>query len=138
MSLNDVGTFGFHNQEISDLSFADGNPPPQGSVFDTFNYGHGFENVYSDLAGTGANGTNTITDTFVTPFGSFNIPTTFDVMDALPAADFTYQTSQVATDVDLGCLPQADSASSSTCADAVAARFPLTEIQINVASAATM
>jgi hypothetical protein len=89
VSLNDVDTFSFHNQEILDLSYAGADPPPQGSFFETFNFGHGFENVYSDLAGAGTGGTDTVTDTFVTPLGNINVPTTFDATDALPAADFT-------------------------------------------------
>ncbi len=97
VSLHDVAASGQTNQEIlvADLgTFRGGghalNVPPAGSFFDTVSYGNGFENQYSDLAGTGANQTNTVTDTFVTPFGDINIPTTFDATEALQAADFTY------------------------------------------------
>jgi hypothetical protein len=61
--------------------------PPPGSVFDNANFGNGFENIYSDVVGAGANGTNLITDTFDTPFGDFNMPTDFDaaaLIDAIP------------------------------------------------------
>jgi hypothetical protein len=40
--------------------------------------------VYTDYIGTGPDGTNTITDTFVTPFGDFNIPTTYDAAAYFP------------------------------------------------------
>jgi hypothetical protein len=60
--------------------------PTNGSVYDIANFGNGFENVYSDvlpepakqfatdaLSGIGTAETGTITDTFVTPFGSFDL-----------------------------------------------------------------
>jgi hypothetical protein len=117
LSLNDVYASGLTNQEIlelpnniavkaeaTDLTLAENNTPAPGSFFDTLNYGHGFENVYTDLdgtasgatntttdlVGTGSGATNTITDTVVTPFGNFNLPTTFDAIAALQAATFTY------------------------------------------------
>jgi hypothetical protein len=68
---------------------APGDEPPQGSVLDTTNFGSGFENEYSDLAGAGTGGSNLITDTFVTPFGDFNIPTTLDLV-AIDRADFDF------------------------------------------------
>lgn len=89
VSLNDVDASGADNQGIVDVSPASGAAPPQGSFFDTANYGHGFENVYSDLVGTGSGGTNTIADTVVTPFGNIEIPTPFDATAALQAADFS-------------------------------------------------
>ncbi len=66
--------------------------PTAGSVFDTFNFGNGFENVYSDiLGGTAAAPTNTITDMLVTPFGDFNLSPVFGGFDAsLNPADFTF------------------------------------------------
>jgi hypothetical protein len=48
------------------------------SVIDIWNLGGGYENIYTDLVGLGTGGTNEITDTVVTPFGNFDIPTTFD------------------------------------------------------------
>jgi hypothetical protein len=60
-----------------------GDEPNIGSVFDTTNFGGGFENEYSDLVAYGAGAKDVITDTFVTPFGDFNIPTTFDLASIL-------------------------------------------------------
>jgi hypothetical protein len=50
------------------------NDPGVGSIFNTMYY-LGSESVYSDV--TSASG-NTVTDTLVTPFGNFDIPTTFN------------------------------------------------------------
>ena len=52
--------------------------PAVNSFFEVDNYGHGYELVYSDLVGAGSGGDNLITQTLVTPFGDFNIPTTYD------------------------------------------------------------
>jgi hypothetical protein len=80
--------FGDTNQELlvtSDDGSTDA--PPVGSVFDTYTFGDGgFENIYSDLVGAGANGANEITDTLVTPFGDVTIPDTFDAA-WIPAVD---------------------------------------------------
>ena len=54
-----------------------------GSVIDVANFGSGFETVYSDLISSTRS--NVITDTFVTPFGDFAIPTTFDAASGLLA-----------------------------------------------------
>ena len=65
-----------------------GDVPPVGSVFDTLTYGDsGFENIYTDLASTTA-GADTITDTLVTPFGDFTIPTSLDVAAGLASDMF--------------------------------------------------
>ena len=80
--VSDVTTsFGFSNEEILVTNSVGIVSPPVGSVLDTFNFGNGFENVYTDLVGEGPNGTNLITDMFDTPFGDFAIPTTFDAAD---------------------------------------------------------
>jgi hypothetical protein len=60
-----------------------GDAPAVGSVIDVANYGSGFESVYSDLISS--TGVNVITDTVVTPFGDFTIPTTFDAASGLIA-----------------------------------------------------
>src|ERR1700744_3404448 len=52
------------------------NDPGVGSIFNTMYY-LGSDSVYSDV--TSPSG-NVITDTFVTPFGNFEIPTTFDAV----------------------------------------------------------
>ncbi len=51
-------------------SSSDPNVVPVGSVFDVSTYGGGWENIYADLAGAGANGHDVITDTLVTPWGT--------------------------------------------------------------------
>jgi hypothetical protein len=55
--------------------------PTKGSVFDALNLGNGFENVYTDIPGT-AGGSDTVTDTLVTPFGNVNLDSLFGSFDA--------------------------------------------------------
>jgi hypothetical protein len=62
---------------------AAGDVPAVGSVIDVANYGSGFETVYSDLVPS--TGANVISETFVTPFGDFAIPSTFDATSGLMA-----------------------------------------------------
>ncbi len=69
---------GFVNQEIF-ATDGQGTIVPTGSIFDFTNFGGGYENEYSDVVGT----QDAITDTFITPFGDFNIPTTFDAAYSL-------------------------------------------------------
>jgi hypothetical protein len=57
--------------------------PEDGSVFEEYTYASGYEQIYSDLVGAGTNGADKITDTFVTPFGSFTIPDSYDASAAL-------------------------------------------------------
>ena len=72
-------SWGWSNTELLvDRADLTGTYPAIGSVFDTANFGSGFENIYTDLVGAGTNGANLITDVFDTPFGDFAIPTTFD------------------------------------------------------------
>ncbi len=52
-----------------------------GSVYDAFNFGDGFENVYSAIPGT-AGGADTVTDTLVTPFGNVNLDSLVSGIDA--------------------------------------------------------
>jgi hypothetical protein len=63
-----------------------------GSVYDSFNFGGGFENVYTDIPGA-AGGADTVTDTLVTPFGNVNLDSLFGSIDAAaplnPGAAFT-------------------------------------------------
>ncbi|MGB6513264.1 MAG: hypothetical protein WBF57_09785, partial [Mycobacterium sp.] len=56
--------------------------PTVGSVFDAFNLGNGFENVYTAIPGT-AGGADTVTDTLVTPFGNVNLDSLFGSFDAV-------------------------------------------------------
>jgi hypothetical protein len=55
--------------------------PTVGSVYDEFNLGNGYENIYTDIPGAaGAN--DTVTDTLVTPFGNVNLDSLFANVDA--------------------------------------------------------
>ncbi|HXS87569.1 MAG TPA: hypothetical protein VN741_18230 [Mycobacterium sp.] len=79
-------SWGFENQEIIVTGGQlGGHLVPTGSLFDYTNFGGGFGNEYSDIEGYVGTfeGPNTITDTFITPFGDFNIPTTFDAIALL-------------------------------------------------------
>jgi hypothetical protein len=73
-----------------------GGLPTDGSVYDIANFGHGFENVYSDVAaepirnlatdsltGIGTAAPGTITDTFVTPFGNIDLTSLVDDFSTL-------------------------------------------------------
>jgi hypothetical protein len=65
-----------------------GDDPPIGSVIETTTYGSsGFENVYSDLASATPGG-DVISDTVVTPFGEFTIPSSLDAAAGLVADMF--------------------------------------------------
>jgi hypothetical protein len=55
--------------------------PTVGSVYDAFNLGNGYENVYTDIPGATA-GSDTVTDTLVTPFGNVNLDSLFGSIDA--------------------------------------------------------
>jgi hypothetical protein len=55
--------------------------PTVGSVYDAFNLGNGYENVYTDVPGT-AGGSDTVTDTLVTPDGDINLSPLFSGIDA--------------------------------------------------------
>jgi hypothetical protein len=65
---------------------AAGDVPTVGSVFNVATLGD-VENIYSDIASTTPGGSDTVTDTLDTPFGDFNIPTTFDATAAISAAN---------------------------------------------------
>ena len=54
--------------------------PAVGSVYDAFNLGNGFENIYTAIPGT--TGADTVTDTLVTPFGNVNLDPLFGSIDA--------------------------------------------------------
>ena len=55
---------------------------PIGSVIDYTSYGFGFENLYTDLPGLGADGNNLITDVFSTPFGDMDLSWVYATLDA--------------------------------------------------------
>jgi hypothetical protein len=95
-SATDVGTIttgedvtdllGFTNTQliVTGATAADGanasSLPTVGSVYDAFNLGNGYENVYTAIPGTG--GADTVTDTLVTPFGNVNLDSLFGNVDA--------------------------------------------------------
>jgi hypothetical protein len=78
--------FGFTNSEftVASATPADGVDasalPRLGSVYDVFNLGNGSENVYTAIPGTG--GSDTVTDTLVTPYGDVNLDSLFGNIDA--------------------------------------------------------
>jgi hypothetical protein len=55
--------------------------PTVGSVYDEFNLGNGYENVYTDIV-SATGGPNTITDTLITPNGDINLDSLFGSIDA--------------------------------------------------------
>jgi hypothetical protein len=84
----DVTTlFGFTNTQLivtgatptGDGTAAD--LPTVGSVYDAFNYENAFENVYTNVPST-TGGPDTITDTWITPYGDFNLSSLFSGIDA--------------------------------------------------------
>ena len=81
---------------VKDVAAADGGSasdlPTVGSVYDAFNFGGGFENVYTAIPST-TGGADTVTDTLVTPLGNVNLDSLFRGIDAAaplnPGAAFT-------------------------------------------------
>jgi hypothetical protein len=79
---------GFTNTQlvVTSATAADGAStselPTVGTLYDAFNLGNGFENVYTDIPGTGG-GADTVTDTLVTPFGNINLDSLFGSFDAV-------------------------------------------------------
>jgi len=78
---------------VEDVAAADGGSlPTVGSVYDAFNFGGGFENVYTAIPST-TGGADTVTDTLVTPLGNVNLDSLFRGIDAAaplnPGAAFT-------------------------------------------------
>lgn len=61
--------------------------PATGSVYDVFNMGHDFFNVYTDVPGATSSASPTITDTLVTPLGDLNLSDLFQGFDATAALD---------------------------------------------------
>jgi hypothetical protein len=64
------------------VTSSSGSDLPAGSEFEIVNFGNGFESIYSDTASTAAGG-DTITDTFVTPFGDIPLTPAFDASAGL-------------------------------------------------------
>jgi len=85
---NVTDLLGFTNTELvvqsaTAASGADASSlPTVGSVYDAFNLGNGYENVYTAIPGT-AGGADTVTDTLVTPLGNVNLDSLFGSIDAI-------------------------------------------------------
>jgi hypothetical protein len=62
------------------------NLPTVGSVYDEFNLGNGYENVYTDIVSP-TGGPNTVTDTLITPNGDYNLDSLFGSVDAAATLD---------------------------------------------------
>jgi hypothetical protein len=60
--------------------------PTAGSVYDVLNIGGGFENVYTAIPGVDG-AADTVTDTFVTPFGNVDLGSLFGGIDAVSTLD---------------------------------------------------
>lgn len=100
--VNTTGFFGnFGNTSEAILVTADSDPalagtgvgdlPPVGSEFDIVYHPLGLETIYSDLVST--TGTNVISETLVTPWGDFAVPTTTDLAAHLADSSFFIPTS---------------------------------------------
>jgi hypothetical protein len=79
--------FGLTNAEftvVGDTAAAGGSDsalPTVGSVYDEFNLGNGYENVYTDIV-SATGGPDTVSDTLVTPNGDYNLDSLFGSIDA--------------------------------------------------------
>jgi hypothetical protein len=84
---NVTDLLGFVNTELvvqsesASGAFTDSDLPAIGSVYDAFNFGNGYENVYTAVPGTGG-APDTVTDTLVTPDGDINLDSLFGGIDA--------------------------------------------------------
>src|ERR1700677_2861618 len=58
--------------------------PTVGSVYDEFNLSNGYENIYTAIPST-TGGSDSVTDTLVTPFGNVNLDSLFGSFDAAAA-----------------------------------------------------
>lgn len=88
-SINVTNLLGMANTEftIQSVTAADGVTdallPAKGTVYDVFNFGGGWQNIY--IATPGEDGT--ITDTLVTPFGNVDLSSLFGVFNAAGPLD---------------------------------------------------
>lgn len=57
--------------------------PADGTVYSITNFGGGFANVYVAVPNADGTGASSITDTFVTPFGNFDVPLSYDAIAPL-------------------------------------------------------
>jgi hypothetical protein len=86
-SMNLLGLVHGTQFTVLDATPADGvdasELPTDGTVYSVTNLGGGFYNVYQAVPNADGDAADSITDTFVTPFGSFDVPTEFDAIAAL-------------------------------------------------------
>jgi hypothetical protein len=73
--------------------------PDDGTVYDVLNLGGGFANVYTPVPGD--DGATSITDTFITPWGDWNILTDFDATTPLDPGDAVAGVSDAAGGFDV-------------------------------------
>jgi hypothetical protein len=92
-SVNDANILGIDAAQftVSSVDPADGvdsdDLPAEGTIYSITNIGFGFENIYEAVPNDDGDGAASISDTFVTPFGNFDIPTEFDAISQLDPGD---------------------------------------------------
>jgi hypothetical protein len=57
--------------------------PAVGTIYSVTDFGSGFENIYEAVPNADVTAASSITDTLVTPFGDFQLPSMFDAIAAL-------------------------------------------------------
>jgi hypothetical protein len=57
--------------------------PAVGTIYSVTDFGSGFENIYEAIPNADVTAASSITDTLVTPFGDFQLPSMFDAIAAL-------------------------------------------------------
>jgi hypothetical protein len=83
-----------------------GDVPPVGSVFNIlYFFNPDIYNVYSDLASPTSGGQNVIADTFYTPSGKFDFPTTFDAVQGLTDGTPQYKSIPFGDDLHIAAAP---------------------------------
>ncbi|MGV0907237.1 hypothetical protein [Mycobacterium novum] len=92
--------------------------PTVGTVYDVMNFGNGFANIYTAIPGS-EGAANSITDTLVTPFGNFDIPTDFDAAGLLDPGDAFSGVSALGADA-AGVAADAAGGAAADAADAAA------------------
>jgi hypothetical protein len=61
--------------------------PAVGTIYSVTDLGSGFENIYEAIPNADVTAASSITDTPVTPFGDFQLPSMFDAIAALDPGD---------------------------------------------------
>lgn len=61
--------------------------PTVGTIYSVTDLGSGFENLYEATPNAAGTAASNITDTLVTPFGNFNVPTNYDAIKDLDPTD---------------------------------------------------